>query len=64
MPTRFSAVGPEAEMYKYIKRRYSDLKKSIGAGFLIDTDEEGRPLAIGETGVSASTVRRIEEKVD
>lgn len=64
MPTRFSTEGPEGQMYKYIQQRFPDLKKSIGAGFSIDTDEDGVPLAIGETGVSASMVRRVEKKHD
>lgn len=64
MPTRFSAIGPEAEMYEYIKGRYPDLKKSILAAFSIITDEDGKPLAVGERGVSASMVKRIKEEAN
>jgi len=58
MRTRFSSKGPESEMYKYIINRFPDLKDALLADFSIITDGDGRPLAIGDRGVSASMVKR------
>lgn len=33
-PTRFSANGPQAEMYKFLREKYPDLKKLLVQGFL------------------------------
>jgi hypothetical protein len=45
-------------MYKYIINRFPDLKDALLADFSIITDGDGRPLAIGDRGVSASMVKR------
>lgn len=59
--TRFTAIGPQREMYNFLKKKCSGLKTTGGLGFFILTDEDGNPTEIGDIGGQKNSVKLIEE---
>ncbi len=46
-------------MYKFLRKKYPDLKKSAGAGFFILTDDDCNPTEIGDIGGQKESVKLI-----
>lgn len=50
MPTIIHPEGEESDMYEFLKKKFKTKRESAGASIAIISDNEGKPLEIGERG--------------